>query len=193
MNHLIIYVHPSQNSFSNAIMNEVKEFSIEKNHKTEVRDLYSIDFNPVLKSCDFMGSEEDKISKDIKREQKYLNWANLITFIYPVWWTGMPAILKGYIDRVFFYDLFFNYKKYQSEKLLQGKKVIIFNSMGTSNEIYEKEGMLKAMKSTSDIGIFDFCGIEVIQHKFFGAVKAASGEKRKEYLEEVRKILSKVL
>jgi NAD(P)H dehydrogenase (quinone) len=193
MNNLIIYAHPSPNSFSNAIMNTIIELSIKNGHKIEVRDLYYINFNPVLKDCDFMGAKENRIPQEIKREQEYLRWANVITFIYPIWWLGMPAIVKGYIDRVFFHDLIFNYKSQQSEQMLMKKKVIILNPMGTSNESYEKDEMLKAMKNTCDMGIFQFCGMEVIDHKFFGDIKTGDKEKRKAYLEEVEETFLKIM
>lgn len=188
MNHLIVYVHPSSFSFCNAIMNTIKESSMRKQYKTEVRDLYSIGFDPILKSYDFEGARTGETPEDIKREQDYIKWANLITFIYPIWWTGMPAILKGYIDRVFSYNIIFDQDKGERKRLLQGKKILIFNSMGTSNEAYDKNGMINAMKDTLDIGIFKFCGIEVVQHKFFEAVPTVGPEKRKEYLDEVKQI-----
>ncbi|MBV7273126.1 NAD(P)H-dependent oxidoreductase [Clostridiaceae bacterium UIB06] len=245
MNHLIIYAHPSTNSFSNAILDELKECSMKKNCRTEVRDLYSIGFDPVLRAADFEGICGGKTPEDIKREHGYIKWADLITFIYPIWWTGMPAILKGYIDRVFSCELVQdkekddqkdeggsedkkeisikesndseenskkkssndNEKHKNSEQtnsesknkqdnnraLLKGKRVLIVNTMGTPNETYDNYGMINSMKQTSDIGIFSFCGMEVVQHKFFGDVPNVSDDLRKKYLNELKDILEKVL
>lgn len=191
MNHLIVYAHPSSDSFSNKIMNAVKEFSIEKEYKTEIRDLYSIGFNPVLKTSDLKRTYSGETPDEIKREQNYIEWADLITFIYPVWWTGMPAILKGYIDRVFSYGIAYKQGSQGVEGLLKGKMVFLFSPMGTSNEDYGKSGMLDSMKQTCDEGIFKFCGMKVIKHVFFGSVSNLQDEMTNEYLKAIPLVISK--
>lgn len=194
MNHLIIYANPSPESFSNAIMTVAREVSMRKGHKTEIRDLYSMGFDPVLKGVDLRLMCEHRIPEEIKREKEYIDWANLLTFIYPIWWTGMPAIMKGYMDKVFFYDIISKQeKKHGFSEELKDKKAIIFNTMATSNEAYNEDGTIDAMKRTSDTGIFDLCRIEVVQHSFFGNIFKSGEEKRKKYLEEVKKVISQVL
>lgn len=245
MNHLIIYAHPSSASFSNAILEKVKECSMKKGCKTEVRDLYSIGFDPILRAADFEGLCGGNTPEDIKREQNYIEWADLITFIYPIWWTGMPAILKGYIDRVFSYELAAqqessdqkrqsgdskqqdtskgnsnNSKQNFSEKpdgdnkesensnqrndnstneqkgsltLLKDKKVIIVTPMGTSCETYDNYGMTNSMQQTCDIGIFSFCGMKVVQHKFLGGVPNVEDKVREQYLQELYNMFDKIL
>ena len=166
MNHLIVYAHPSSDSFSNTIMSIAKEFSSEREYKTEIRDLYSIGFDPVLRASDLKGIHNGKMQEDIKREQNYLEWADVITFIYPIWWAGMPAILKGYIDRVFCNGMACKQGKGGPEGILKGKIVFLFSPMGTSNEVYGKMGMLDSMKQTCDEAIFKFCGMKVVKHVF---------------------------
>lgn len=245
MNHLIVYAHPSTSSFSSAILDEIKECSVKKECKTEVRDLYAIAFDPILKAADFEGLCGGETPEDIKREHSYIEWADLITFIYPIWWASMPAILKGYIDRVFSYELVLeqeknskneeksssnqkytltkesnsskkdfdekssnsnkqdndskqNYSDSKNEEnsskgMLKEKKVLIISTMGTSNETYDNYGMTNSMKQTSDIGIFNFCGMEVIQHKFLGDVPNVNDDIRKKYLYELKNMLDKIL
>lgn len=193
MNHLIVYAHPSSDSFSNKILTISKEFSVEKEYKTEVRDLYSIGFNPVLKNSDLKGMHGGETPEEIKREQNYIQWADLITFIYPVWWTGMPAILKGYIDRVFSYGIAYKHAEGGVEGLLKGKMVLLFSPMGTSNEEYGKIGMLDSMKQTCDEGIFKFCGMKVMKHVFFGSASNLEKEMINEYLKAVPLVMSKCL
>lgn len=193
MNHLIIYAHPNTNSFTKAITDSVKDFSMKQEYKTEVRDLYSIGFDPVLNSSDLLGIQSSKVPEDIKREQSYIEWANIITFVYPIWWTGMPAILKGYIDRVFSYSMVYKHENNGSEGLLKDKKVFIFSPMGTSNENYNKNGITDAIKQVSDTGIFNFCGMKVEQHAFFGEVPTVEEEIRKQYLQVVSEIFSRSL
>ncbi len=112
--------------------------------------------------------------------------------IYPIWWTGLPAILKGYIDRVFSYGFAYALGEEGIMKLLAGKKGFIINTHGTPNEIYDQIGMTAGMKLTSDTGIFDFVGIEPVGHLFFGSVPYVGDAARKEMLKEVENTLGEV-
>ncbi|MCT4542113.1 MAG: NAD(P)H-dependent oxidoreductase [Vallitalea sp.] len=193
MNHLIIYAHPNPNSFNKAIADTIENVSNSKGIATKFIDLYGEDFHPVLKGSDFETFQTGSVPPDIKREQNKIKWADMITFVYPIWWSGMPAILKGYIDRVFSYGFAYEYTDNGSIGLLKGKKVMIFNTTGTPSEIYSKNGMHASMKHITDIGILGFCEIEVVNHTFFGAVPIVDDKTRKGYLKEVENIVSKNL
>lgn len=189
MNHLVIFSHPNPKSFGKGIVDTIQKAAEEKGDSVRVRDLYSIGFDPILKPSDFEGFQSGNIPEDIKVEQEQVKWADIITFVYPVWWTGLPAMLKGYVDRVLSYG--FGYENVDGVLvgLLKGKKGMLFCTTGTPSDIYEENGMHNSMKQTTDQGIFNFCGIEVVNHAFFGAVPFVSDEIRKEYLSEVEKIV----
>jgi NAD(P)H dehydrogenase (quinone) len=89
--------------------------------------------------------------KDITIEQEYLATADAITFNYPILWAGLPAIFKGYVDRVFSYGFACG-----SGKMLKGKKGFMISTFGAPKEIYDKSGMTDGLKITSDTGIFDY-------------------------------------
>ncbi|KNF07191.1 putative NADPH-quinone reductase [Gottschalkia purinilytica] len=192
MKNLIVYANPDPNSFSHSIKELVKEYSKEKGHEVEVRDLYAINFNPVLSLKELKDSEEGILPDEIRKEQDYINWADVITFIFPIWW-GIPSILKGYIDRVFAYDFAYTYTESGSKGLLEGKKVFLFNPMGSLNETYENNGMDKALETTINKGIFEFSAMEVVDRKLFGGLPRANEEKAIEYLNQVKESLSKLL
>ena len=189
MKHLIIYSHPNSKSFCHAILDKVEAVLAAKKHDVVVRDLYALGFDPVLKSGDLAAIQSGKIPADIKVEQDYIAWSDIMTIIHPVWWTGLPAMIKGYIDRVFSYGFAYSVDASGIVKLLTGKKVIVFNTQGTPQDIYEKSGMFVAMKKTSDTGIHEFCGIRVLAHHFFGAVPYVDDATRKSYLEKVKQII----
>ncbi|WP_369902005.1 NAD(P)H-dependent oxidoreductase [Bacillus manliponensis] len=193
MKHLIVYAHPNPKSFNHAILETVKGQLEEKGHEVRVRDLYELNFNPVLAASDFISFSEGNTPADIAEEQEHIKWADAITFIYPVWWAGLPAILKGYVDRVFSHGFAYAYGENGIEKLLSGKKGLLLSTMGNSQENYEANGMFTAMKNTTDAGIFDFTGIEVLEHTFYTSVPAVSDEVRKEYLEEVKEVVNRLL
>jgi NAD(P)H dehydrogenase (quinone) len=174
MKNLIIYAHPNSSSLNHFFKQIIVESLEESDHEVELRDLYQLGFNPVLSLEDINGQRMGKIAEDVKKEQDFIDWADRIIFIYPIWWTGMPAIMKGYIDRVFSYGFAYCYDQGIQKGLLKGKKAIIVNSHGKSNQEYEAIGMDKALMLTSDIGIFNYCGLEIQKHYYFDKADRAS-------------------
>lgn len=193
MNNLIIYAHPNEASFCNSIVKTIVEKSKEKGHETKIRDLYKLNFNTTLSSSDFESFGKGEMPKDIKIEQEHIEWADVITFVYPIWWADKPAILKGYIDRVLSYGFAYKYEEGVPIGLLEGKKVIIFNTSGTPNEVYTATGMHEAMKKLTKDGVFAFCGLDVIDHIFFGAVPTVEESTRQGYLKEAQSKIDKLL
>jgi NAD(P)H dehydrogenase (quinone) len=187
MKNLIVYAHPNEKSFCAAIKDVVIAASREKKLDVELRDLYQLGFNPVLSSGDFVSLNSGKIPQDIAQEQSYIQQSEIVTFIYPIWWTGLPAMIKGYFDRVFSYGFAYKVGEKGIEGLLKNKKVIVFNTTGTPYDVYEKSGMIEAIKKTSDTGIFVFSGMTVIQHSVFGAVPYVDDAARKGYLEDAKR------
>ncbi|RKO71173.1 flavodoxin family protein [Sphingobacterium puteale] len=191
MKHLIIYAHPIDSSLNNHFKQIVKETLLQNGQEVIVRDLYQLNFNPVLSLDDVNGQRRGIVDQDVKREQDYIIWADSITFIYPIWWTGMPAIMKGYIDRVFSYGFAYRYDAGVQKGLLTGKSAYIINSQGKSMMEYQETGMDKALKLTSDKGIYSYCGLEIKQHFFFDradraedhTVEAWGSQLRQVYLE----------
>ncbi|SEH28389.1 NAD(P)H-dependent oxidoreductase [Chryseobacterium culicis] len=190
MRHLIIYTHPNENSLNHNLLNTVVETLHARNEEVVVRDLYAIGFDPVLSLNDMQGQRMGKVSADVKTEQEYIAWAEQITFIYPIWWTGLPAVMKGYIDRVFSYGFAYRYDQGVQKGLLKGKTTIIINTHGKSHDEYEKMGMDKALTLTSDNGIFIYSGLEIIRHLFFDKADKASAEDLEICKEQIKSLYS---
>jgi len=188
MKHLIIYVHPNENSLNSHFKNILVAQLQQQNHEVEVRDLYQINFNPVLSFEDMAGQRQGVVADDVKQEQEFIAWADCITFIHPIWWTGLPAIMKGYIDRVFSYGFAYCYDRGVQKGLLTGKQAVIINSHGKSNTEYSVIGMDKALSLTSDKGIYLYCGFEIKQHFFFDKADRTTAEKIEEYIAEIKAI-----
>lgn len=189
MKHLVVFAHPNQESFCKGIVDTIKSISEKKGDNIVIRDLYKLSFDPILKPSDFESMQSGNTPEDIGAEQEFVKWADVITFVYPVWWVGLPAMLKGYVDRVFSYGFAYESVNGTPRGLLNGKKALLFCTTGSPNEVYDQNGMHDSMKQTTGAGIFNFTGIEVISHTFFGAVPSVSDETRKEYLKEVEKII----
>ncbi len=189
----VIYAHPNQKSFNNAIKEVVLETLKNKGIAYNLRDLYNLEFNPVLSARDFEVFLSGNVPEDIRKEQEIIRASSLLVFIYPVWWAGMPAILKGYIDRVFSYGFAYEEKDGELVGLLSDKKAVIINTLGASELEYKPSGMEECLIKTTDIGIFKFCGIEVLKHLFLYSVPYVSYDERRSMLERVKKELEEVL
>ncbi len=187
MNVLVVYAHPNDGSFNEAILKTAVSALESKGHEVVVRDLYKLGFNPVLSSEDLAALHGGNVPSDIAAEQEFIKKADLITFIYPIWWTGLPAIIKGYVDRAFSYGFAYQYNESGGiDKLLSGKKGVIINTHGSPKEYYDGVGMTDSLKQTSGTGIYDFVGIEVAEQLIFGGINGYTDQAvLKQYLSEV--------
>ncbi|WP_306350338.1 NAD(P)H-dependent oxidoreductase [Flavobacterium sp. '19STA2R22 D10 B1'] len=186
MNHLIIYAHPNTESINHFIKETVLSTLKVQGHVVVVRDLYQLGFNPVLSLEDIKGQYRGEVGHDVAKEQEYIRWANSITFIYPIWWTGLPAIMKGYIDRVMTYGFAYRYDQGIQKGLLTGKQAFILNTQGKSHEEYKSIGMDTALQLTSDRGIFTYCGFDIKKHLFFEKADKASKEIIEVWADEIK-------
>jgi len=184
MNTLIIYAHPNPASFTSAVKSIVLKTLEAKGDQVKVRDLYEMNFNNVLSAADMGGIYSGNLPEDIKAEQELLTWAERIVMVYPIWWTGLPAIAKGYIDRVFTYGFAYKVGENGVEGLLKGKQAVLLTPHGTPKEYYEPSGMWNSLTQTQDKGIFGFCGVETKKHFFFPMMGTELSQ-REAYLKEV--------
>lgn len=98
---LIIYCHPEPVSFTAAIRDEALRALAAAHHEARVIDLYGEDFNPTLSQAQWQayhtaGDNEVGIAAHLE----HLRWAEALVFVYPTWWYAQPAMLKGWLDRV---------------------------------------------------------------------------------------------
>jgi NAD(P)H dehydrogenase (quinone) len=190
MKTLIIIAHPSKNSFNASILYEVEMHLTNKGHEVKVCDLYTLKFNPVLEEDNHTNFSQNKITEEIMEEQKKILWAENLVFIYPTWWCGMPAILKGYFDRVFTNGFAFRYEHLKgAEGLLKGKKCVVFQTTSQTEDYMKPNQLISSMETSMDVGILDYCGINVITHKFFYSVPNVDKEAREKMLKEVKSIV----
>ena len=184
--YLVVYAHPNPKSFNHAILTAVGKRLGDLSKTYDVRELYALKFNPVLAGDDFAAIQSKKLPQDILTEQEYIRNAEALLFIYPIWWFGMPAILKGYIDRVFSYGFAYDVDPKEGLRgLLPEKDVVIINTTGGPEKNYKKIGFTDALKKTTDVGTFGLCGMKVVMHKYFYGVTTVSLEVRKAMLEEI--------
>ncbi len=185
MKHLIVYAHPNPASLNAFLKDTLIEHLSGNNHEVVIRDLYRQNFNPILSLEDMQDQRLGDVASDIKIEQDFITWADCITLIHPIWWTGLPAILKGYIERVFSYGFAYRYDQGIQNGLLSGKQIVIINTQGKSKAEYEAAGMDKALKLTSESGIYTYSGLEVKQHFFFEKADKVTSENIKKWKQQI--------
>ena len=190
MKHLIVYSHPNPKSFNHAILDVYQQALIEQGHEVKLRDLYAMNFNPVLDGKDLERAQRKQYADDVVEEQKYVKWAEVITMICPIWWGGLTSNLRGYMDRVFSLGFAYDFGPNGLEKLLKGKKIVLINTMGAPYDVYQRTGMLKSITQTVDECMSDFTGIEAIAHKYYGGVVSATSQERLAMLEDVQALVA---
>lgn len=192
MKHLIIYAHPSENSFSFQLKDALKADSEKRGWKATVRDLYQMEFDPVLWPQDLENLSKGVTGEYVTTEQNLVKEADIISLVYPLWWAGFPAILKGYIDKVLAYGFAYQAGENGITGLLKGKKVYLYTSMGNSLEQYESKGLLEAFKKIQGGEIFEFCGMKVQDHQFFPQIPSASTEEIKKHINKALSVFEPV-
>ncbi len=190
MNQLIIIAHPKKDSFSHKVKTELEKEFMNNQNAVKVRDLYDIDFKPILTESELKYNKEGNIRTDVVVEQSYIEWADKLTFIYPLWWNGFPAILKGYIDRVFINGFAFKINGNRPEGLLKNKKVRLITTAGMKEESLMKSRVFEGLKITQEHGLFQFCGMKVIDHLFVTNSASLTKEQKED---EMKNLIKKVL
>jgi NAD(P)H dehydrogenase (quinone) len=188
MKTLVIVGHPNPASFNKSgIVTTVQETLISKGHEVVVRDLYALGFNPVLSGGDFAAFQTGQVPADIKAEQDYISWANNIIIIHPTWWIGRPAIIQGYYDRILSFNFAFTVDANGSRGLLKTDKVLIINTAGTPESMYDNWPDSKGLLSRPNVeGVFSYCGIKNVQQVQFYGIGTSSAEDRAAMLQQVK-------
>ena len=190
---LIIYAHPDEKSFNYAVLEQVKSALEKRNLIYKVIDLYKINYNPVLSLEELKG----KNSEQTTAFQKMIKESTNIIFIFPVWWFRSPAILEGFCDKVFTSGFAYHYKHLfgvygMPIRHLTDKRVTALITH-CAPALPVKTIYVNAVKYRFIIGFLSFC-FDLFKCRIyqFWSVPFVSDEKRKIYLQKVKRIVSKL-
>ena len=194
MNALLVVAHPSKTSFSHAMLEVAATVLASRGYECTVHDLYAEGFNPVQPTPE----NGNTVSDDplVESHCAQLKDADLILVFHPNWWSQPPAILKGWVDRVFRLGTAYGYPEGTGFEgvpvgLLRAKHALVFN---TSNTPAPREAAvfgdpLEALWRTS---IFGLCGVASVHRRMFGPVAGSTVEQRESWLSEVRAVVMNV-
>jgi NAD(P)H dehydrogenase (quinone) len=183
VNVLIVYAHPEPKSFNGAMKDVAVETLRGAGDEVVVSDLYAMRFNPVVGPDDFLGeranpdflsiaTEQTKacqtgtLAPEVVAEQEKLKRADRLILQFPIWWFAMPAIMKGWADRVFARGFAYIAGRKYDAGMFRGKTAMVAATTGTSADTYAPDGIdgdiLNVLWPVHN-GLLRYSGFEVIE------------------------------
>lgn len=168
--HVVILCHPEQDSFNAAVAAAYCATVREHGHEVIVRDLYAMGFHPVLKSSERPGPETRQFA-DVEAELALLKDTDVFVLVYPIWFGGPPAMLKGYLERVLGSGVLPQAVYEGSAKgVLAGKQMLSFTTSGLKEIWLDEMGQLRALTQSFDHYIEHAFAMQPSRHIHFGHV-----------------------
>lgn len=184
---LIVYAHQSPASFNAAARDVAVEALKEQGYKVLVSDLYAMNFKAVATAEDIKGKLKDpehfryneetsialkdgRLCDDITEEQNKIKQAELVIFQFPLYWFSVPAIMKGWIDRVLTQGFAYTLGNMYDNGMLKGKKALLSITTGGMESMYQHDGLngdINVLLWPLQSGVLHFCGFEVLAPQIF--------------------------
>ena len=158
MNVLVVYCHPNPKSLIAAACDRAVSSLTEAGHDVRVTDLYADGFTPEMTAEERHSHKAAGIAHELERYADELRWAESLVLVYPTWWSGMPAMLKGWFDRVWVAGVAWSIPEGARRPkglLRQIRPIVVVTSHGSSKWINVVEG--EAGKRMVSRGIRGIC------------------------------------
>ncbi len=203
MKTFIVYYHPEPQSFNGAMLNKAVSVLQEEGHEVEVSDLHELNFNPTsgrhnfkgISNADFFKQQQEEIhatetsgfSDDIEAEIQKIEWCDLMIWQFPLWWFGLPAPLKGWVDRVLAMGRTYGNGKFYQNGVFAGKNALLSLTTGGPAEAYLSDGFngdIHGILRPIHRGMLEFVGFQVLSpHIVYGPAHITQ-EDRTFYLDQ---------
>jgi NAD(P)H dehydrogenase (quinone) len=180
---LVINGHPNAGSFNRALTDAYLLGIRKTEAEVKVLTISELQFNPSLQ---FGYQQRMELEPDLVQAQELILWADHLVWIHPVWWGGLPAITKGFIDRVFLPGFAFKYRENSVwwDKLLAGKTARIITTLDQPGWYYRlafgRPSVNQLKKST-----LQFCGIKPVKVTYIGPIRLSKAEARAQMLQKI--------
>jgi NAD(P)H dehydrogenase (quinone) len=183
---LMIYGTPKAASFCHALGETYANAARSKGHVVRILALGELQFDPILRE----GYEHSQaLEPDLLEAQRQIHWAEHLVFVYPVWWGGVPALLKGFLDRVFLPGFAFKFRGRSQalDKLLTGRSADLLVTLDTPSWyfrwIYGAPAHRQMVRT-----VLGFCGIRTRRLAEFSPIRTSSEEQRQAWLRKAEKL-----
>jgi len=182
MHVLAVFCHPQQDSFSHALLERFITGAEQAGHTVEVADLYREGFDPVMTLRDLQQFEGVPMPPPILAEQARVEQSDALCLVFPLWWWSMPAMLKGWLDRVWSAEWAYHWEHDPSGSLLEPRPCTLLVPAGASSRMMGEHGYDGKIDLLWRRGVLDYCGMTPIAiHLLLDSVWKP--EKREQHLE----------
>jgi putative NADPH-quinone reductase len=183
---LIILAHPRKNSLCAALAAAYRRGAVVAGAELKELLLPDMQFDPLVRTP---RPEEQPLEDDLKAAQEAILWAEHLVFVYPTWWGTYPALLKGFIDRVFTSGVAFRYRKDSSwwDRLLAGRSGHIITTMDAPplyDRLVNRWPGINGLKRA----VLHFCGVKPVRVTAIGPVRGSSQARRDEWIRRVESL-----
>jgi NAD(P)H dehydrogenase (quinone) len=170
MKHAVIVAHPNPDSLTCSAAKVYAGEVTALGQQVVVRDLYGTKFDPCLKASEVPRPSGYLFGPDVVTERDLLDDVDTFVLVYPLWFNSPPAMIKGYIERVFGIGFGFAPGPGGSEPLLEGRKLLSISFSGAPEQWVEETGALDALTTLFDHHLGRMCGLHVIDHVHCGGI-----------------------
>lgn len=183
---VIINGHPHVESFNKGLVDAYYQGAQTTGAEVKIVTLATLAFDPNLR---FGYQKRMELEPDLLQAIKLIRWADHLVWIHPVWWGGLPALLKGFIDRTFLPGITYQYRENSMlwDKLLKGKTAHIITTLDQPGWyyrlVYGRPSVNQLKKST-----LQFCGVGKVEVTYIGIVRNSTAEQRGKWLTKVKQI-----
>ncbi|WP_374462318.1 NAD(P)H-dependent oxidoreductase [Chryseobacterium sp.] len=180
----IINGHPNKNSFNFGIAEAYKAGAAESG--AEVREIIirDLNFNPNLQ---FGYQKRMELEPDLLKAWEIIQWADHMVWVHPVWWGGLPALMKGFIDRLFLPGMAYQFRKNSVwwDKLLKGKTAHILTTLDQPGWYYR---LFFGRPSVNQLrkSVLEYCGVKPVKVTYIGIIRNSKDEQRAQWLRKVK-------
>ncbi len=198
MNIFIAYWHPEPQSFNGALFAKACETFAGGGHEIKISNLFAMGFDPVSSRRNFStvkdpqyfkqqieelhATEVRGFSTEIEVELQKIEWCDLMVWQFPLWWFGLPAVLKGWVDRVFAMGRTYGNGHFYETGVFGGKKALLSLTTGGPEEAYISDGFngdINSILRPIQRGILQFVGFSVLRpHIIYGPAHLDQGRRR---------------
>lgn len=182
----IINGHPNQDSFNFGVAEAYRLGASETG--AEVREIVirDLNFNPNLQ---FGYQKRMELEPDLLKAWEIIQWADHLVWVHPVWWGGFPALMKGFIDRLFLPGMAYKYRENSVwwDKLLKGKTAHIITTLDQPGWYYR---LFFGRPSVNQLkkSILEFCGVKPVKITYIGIIRNSKDEQRAHWLKKVKEL-----
>ena len=170
MKHAIIIAHPRAESFTTSVAGAYAKACGELGFQSITRDLYRMGFDPRLQAEEMPGPASFGPAPDVAAERQLLQDCGVFAFFFPLWLNTPPAMLKGYLERVFGWGFAYGADGHSYNPLLTGRMFISFSSSGAPLGWLKQSGALDALCTLFDDYFARLSGMTCVDHVHVGGI-----------------------